>query len=267
MQVESITRNMAVFIDVEDVEEIMPIRSARSYFVSTALAYDAIYVHAGESGEGNEFAYTFLKYYVDNDRIDFTWGDFSKYHFRHTEDPYYSGEHSLATTGENLTQAFAQAGTRMEHSEADFDYGLHFTEDAAPTDGSVANTIRVVFPGNKITNFTYKGDQKGYSLNQNNTDLTDKNNDELVIFQNVLVLGTAVKTNIDYKGHSSVATTNCEGKGIFFNGGYCEPITWSRGEYNEPFHYYHEDGTELELGVGRTYIAFVSDSYGGATYQ
>ena len=46
-QVEKITRNMAIFMDLEDVPAIYPVRSARSYFVSAALAFDAIYVHRG----------------------------------------------------------------------------------------------------------------------------------------------------------------------------------------------------------------------------
>ena len=45
-----------------------------------------------------------------------------------------------------------------------------------------------------------------------------------------------------------------------------EPITWSRGSVNEPFRYYTSDGSELQLGVGKTYIAFVSEYYGGASY-
>ena len=40
-QVEQITRNMFIFMDLDDVDNITPIRSCRSYFVSTALSYDA----------------------------------------------------------------------------------------------------------------------------------------------------------------------------------------------------------------------------------
>ena len=49
MQVEQITRNMFIFMDLNDVQNISPVRSARSYFVSTALSYDAIYAHCGFS--------------------------------------------------------------------------------------------------------------------------------------------------------------------------------------------------------------------------
>ena len=36
---------------------------------------------------------------------------------------------------------------------------------------------------------------------------------------------------------------------------------------NEPFRYYASDGSELQLGVGKTYIAFVSEYYGGVSYS
>ena len=43
MQVESITRNMFLFMDTDGLNNVSPIRSARSYFVSAALSYDAIF--------------------------------------------------------------------------------------------------------------------------------------------------------------------------------------------------------------------------------
>ena len=52
MQVESITRNMFLFMDTDGLNNVFPIRSARSYFVSAALSYDAIFAHCGKSGEG-----------------------------------------------------------------------------------------------------------------------------------------------------------------------------------------------------------------------
>ena len=49
MQVESITRNMFLFMDTDGLNNVFPIRSARSYFVSAALSYDAIFAHCGKS--------------------------------------------------------------------------------------------------------------------------------------------------------------------------------------------------------------------------
>ena len=264
-QVEQITRNMFVFMDLDDVDNITPVRSCRSYFVSMALSYDAIFAHCGESADGLEYSAPMLANFVDNDNINVNENNGTG--FRLTEYPYLSGVHSMTTTGERLKTFIAENNTRTEHNTDSYDYGLRFTENAAPTDGSVANSVRIVFPGTKITSFEYKADQNGYVGFNWNASIDDANTNSPAVFQNLLVLATYTQVGIDDHYHTAMSTYECEGSGLFFNGGYCEPITWKRGALNEPFHYYTADGTELELGVGHTYIGIVSSSYGGATYN
>ncbi len=260
MQVENITRNMAVFMDVSSVPAIYPIRSARSYFVSTALAYDAIYVHCGFSAEGLDWAYSLIDpYYTAND-------DFNIYEgyagWRINEYPHV-GEHGMATSGELLTQAFLDYGTRTEHlAGAGFDYGLHFSENAAPVEGAAARNVRIVFPENKITEFSYSDDLDGYTSTQWYVPLTDDNTGEPVVFENLLVLAAPTQTRIDAKAHSAITTANYQGAGWFINGGFAERITWSRAGYEDCFHYYDAENNELALGIGKTYIAFTAEYYG-----
>ena len=264
MQVESITRNMFLFMDTDELNNVFPIRSARSYFVSAALSYDAIFAHCGKSGEGLEFADTMLVNYTDADDIEVHEGSCG---FRQYDAPYFGAVHSMTTTGERLQDLFAQYGTRTTHRTDGYDYGLHFTEDAAPVNGEAAGSIHIVFPTNKITDFSYDAEKGGYTSTQWNSAYTDGNTGESVVFENVLVLYSPTSTGIDEKNHSAIYTYDYQDAGYFFNGGYAEPITWSRGSVNEPFRYYTSDGSELQLGVGKTYIAFVSEYYGGASYS
>ncbi|MBQ3277252.1 MAG: DUF3048 domain-containing protein [Oscillospiraceae bacterium] len=261
-QVEKITRNMAIFMDLEDVPAIYPVRSARSYFVSTAMAFDAIYVHRGQSADGVEFAQNVLVNFVDHDDIDL--GDTNSYRM---ETWPHIGEHGMGTSGELLLRSFEAFGTRTEHKTDSFDYGLHFTENAAPTGGEVANTIRVVYPENKIMNFTYDASKNGYTGYQWDTLYVDDTTGQEVVFQNVLILATPVKIGADDHWHSVITTTDYEGTGLFFNGGYVEAIKWSRGGLDTPFRFYDQNGNDLELGIGHTYMGFVSSTYGGATYS
>lgn len=265
MQVEQITRNMFIFMDLNDVQNISPIRSARSYFVSTALSYDAIYAHCGFSADGLEYSAPMLSNYVDNDDININEDNGTG--FRVLDYPYSGGVHSMTTTGERLQKFIAENNTRTEHNTDSYDYGLRFTENAAPTDGSAAANVRIVFPGTKITTFEYSADKNGYTGANWNAAIADANSGDAAVFQNLLVLSTYTQTGIDDHYHTAMNTYECEGTGFFFNGGYSEPITWKRGAVNEPFHYYTADGSELELGVGHTYIAFVSSSYGGVTFN
>ena len=52
-----ITRMMAIFSHLYDVESVSSIRSLRPYYLSVALSYDAIVIHAG----GSEQAYSDVK--------------------------------------------------------------------------------------------------------------------------------------------------------------------------------------------------------------
>ena len=264
MQVESITRNMFLFMDTDGLNNVFPIRSARSYFVSAALSYDAIYAHCGKSGEGLEFADTMLVNYTDADDIEVHEGSCG---FRQYDAPYFGAVHSMTTTGERLQNLFAQYGTRTTHRTDGYDYGLRFTSDAAPVNGETADSVHVVFPTGKTTDFAYDAEKGGYMSTQWNRDYTDANTGESVAFENVLVLYSPTAVGIDEKNHSSIYTYDYQDAGYFFNGGYAEPIPWSRGSVNEPFRYYTADGSELQLGVGKTYIAFVSDYYGGVSYS
>lgn len=60
-----ITRMMAIFSHLYDIESVGSIRSLRPYYLSVALSYDAIVIHAG----GSEQAYSDVKTY-NADHLD-----------------------------------------------------------------------------------------------------------------------------------------------------------------------------------------------------
>ncbi|MBR6209405.1 MAG: DUF3048 domain-containing protein [Oscillospiraceae bacterium] len=262
-QTEQITRNMALFMNIGDVPAIYPVRSARSYFASAAMAFDAIFVHAGRSDNGVENSSSVLQYFTDHDDIDLRDSD---YIYRMEVWPHI-GEHGLATSGQLLTDAFTALGTRREHKSDAFDNGLRFSENAVPTDGEPAGSIRIVFPGSKTMDLRYDAQRKGYTGYQWDAPYVDDNNGEAVVFQNVLVIAAPTKVGADEYYSSVITTTDVNGEGYFFNGGYAEKITWSRGSLDTPFRFFGADGAELALGVGHSYIAFVSPDIGGASFS
>ncbi|MBR4578700.1 MAG: DUF3048 domain-containing protein [Oscillospiraceae bacterium] len=262
-QTEQITRNMALFMNIGDVPAIYPVRSARSYFASAAMAFDAIFVHAGRSDNGVENSTSVLQHFTDHDDIDLLEGDYS---YRMQVWPHI-GEHGLATTGQLLTDAFTALGTRREHKTDAFDNGLRFRENAAPVDGEPAESIRIVFPGGKTMELRFDAEKNGYTGYQWDTPYADDNTGERVVFQNVLVIDAPTEVGADEYYSSVITTTDVNGEGYFFNGGFAEKVTWSRGGLDTPFRFFGPDGTELTLGVGHSYIAFVSPDIGGASFS
>lgn len=259
MQVESITRNMFLFMDTDGLNNVFPIRSARSYFVSAALSYDAIFAHCGKSGEGLEFADTMLVNYTDADDIEVHEGSCG---FRQYDAPYFGAVHSMTTTGERLQDLFAQYGTRTTHRTDGYDYGLHFTEDAAPVNGEAAAASASCSRRTRSPTFPTTPKRAATRARSGTAPTRTE------IPARASYLKTSSSSTPPPRPASMRRTTlpftptTIRTPGYFFNGGYAEPITWSRGSVNEPFRYYTSDGSELQLGVGKTYIAFVSEYYG-----
>lgn len=246
-----ITRMMAVFSDIEGIGAIGSMRSARSYYIDLATAYNAIFVHAG----GSDQAYSDISVKGINN-IDGVRGMYGGEIFYRDPNRMSGGyEHSLFTTSDLILEYLPKFGYATEHSGGSFDYGLDFTEDAAPEDGYSAQSVDVSFDGHKTSYFTYDSEKGVYCMQQYGSDYIDGNTNEVLGFENVLVL-YAKSSTMDEYGRLSVVTTGM-GQGHFINGGKAEDINWSRVGSDECFNYSNANGTPLELGVGKTYICIV----------
>ena len=120
-----------------------------------------------------------------------------------------------------------------------------------------AAELTVTFLGSKTTSFTYEEEAGLYTAHQYGDTHIDGNTGEPVTYRNVMAL---------YANHKKIHLTGSKvvrsfydligsGEGHLACDGKIIPIRWSHDDYDEPFTYTLEDGTPLELGVGRTYIA------------
>lgn len=246
-----ITRMMAFFSDLDGVGAIGSMRSIRSYYIDIATGYNAIIVHAG----GSEQAYSDISIKGINN-IDGVRGAYGESIFYRDPERMSAGyEHSLFTTSDLILEYLPLLGYPTEHQGGSFDYGLNFTEDAVPVGGYSAGSVNVSFDGHKDSYFTYNTGAGTYSMRQYDDDYIDGSTDEVLQFDNVLVLYAQTST-IDSYGRLAVITTGT-GTGHFINGGKAEDIEWFRAGSDQCFRYTHKDGTALELGIGKTYICIV----------
>ncbi|MGI6013427.1 MAG: DUF3048 domain-containing protein [Oscillospiraceae bacterium] len=256
----SCTRMMAIFSDISDADVLGSMRSTRPYYIQLALAYDGILVHAG----GSEQAYSDIQTY-DVDNIDGVRGSYAGEVFYRDSSRMSEGyEHSLFTTGANVTDHVKSASIRTKHDQAT-DYSLSFVEDGTPVNGSAASNISVSFDGSKTTTFTYNEAEKTYTSAQFNSTYTDGNNDVAPQFTNVLILFADVST-LDDSGRRAV-DLETTGTGYFACGGASVPIQWSHGGVGENFRYTLSDGSALNLGTGKTYVCIVPNAGGSVTMQ
>jgi len=255
MLVESnITRVLALYQDISGVGPIGSIRSARHYSVQIAQSYDAIFVSAGGSPQG----YAEVEA-LGIPHLDEVAGRHSGMFYRdlnRIRGRTLLRYHSAVTTGELVTRWLPGFGYRLTH-DANFTNALSFVENGTPAGGGNAAEVIVRFAAGNTSNFTYNSLHNIYTMQQFNMDFVDANDYSHPAFTNLLVLKTSV-TPIpgDGAGRLEIITTG-SGSGYFANGGRFIEINWFRPDKNAPFIYTHRDGSLLNLGQGKTYIAII----------
>ena len=248
-----ITRLLAIFSDVEGIEAIGPIRSARTFLNNLAVAYGATLIHCGGSKEGK------LGHYASNGEAIENWAHLdelynTQYFFRDQNrlSSGYSSEHTLFTSGQLLLQSFSEKGLSAPNSQST-NYGLSF--GFGPT-GEAAGSVTVTFSGGKTTTMEYNSETGKYGFYQYGFLQTDGNTQEAVTFSNVLLLKTKHWMGPSATDLRSFYDLIGSGSGYCATGGQLIAIRWSRETLEGPLTFTLEDGTPLKLSPGSTYIAF-----------
>ena len=248
-----ITRMVGVFQSMDGVGTLGSIRSTRSYYLEVALGHDALLVHAGGSPE----AYQDIPNWGVDNMDGVRGGSDAQIFWRDAERKKTAGyEHSLLTSGEKV-QAYLDGGRyRTEHQDG-YTYTQAFAEDGTPADGTAAEQFKLHYTTYKTGTFDYNADRKLYMVGQYGGAYTDGNSGEQVGVTNVLVLETDIhQIPGDKEGRLNVKMTGA-GNGIYFCGGKCVPIQWSKADRNSQFVYRLTDGTHLTLGQGTSYVCIM----------
>lgn len=251
-----ITRMLGIYQDVDGVDKIGSIRSARTYYLELALGHDAVFIHAGGSEDSYEkmalWGVTHLDgvrgpYMSNEAEGNLMWRDPVR---RET----MGLEHTVVTTGKKIQELLPTYGIRLDHKES-FSTALTFTEDGTPASGQRADIIRVPYSSYKTGVFTYSKDTGLYMVEEYGNAYVDGNTGEQVGVTNVLVLRAACKNTGDSLGHITVDLSG--GTGYYACGGKVISITWSKTAPDGELQYTDTNGNPLVLGVGRTYVNIV----------
>lgn len=250
-----VTRVMALFTDISDIESLGSMRSIRPYYAEVGFSFDAIIVHAG----GSEAAYSLLRE-TGWDHLDGVRETYASKPFERDPSRMANGiEHSLFANGPKLIEAAEAKGFDFEHEGGEYDNGLKFSADAADQCTKDAEFAQIFFNSYKTTDFEYNTEDGLYYASEWGGKYMDETADKQMSFTNLIFLQTDIKV-IDNYGRLEVRTTG-EGNGWFVNSGKYTEITWKRDD-GGAFHYYLEDGTELSLGIGHTYIGIMGNDNG-----
>lgn len=241
-----ITRFMAIFDDLDGVEKIGSLRSARTYFVRYASEFDAYIVHVGQ-------AYNAKKLLNSDNSITelykgepiFRTKDKKPPHNCFTSDSglkkYFNKNKKLRTTLSKV------ANDRTIFLFADKDNDIKAAENVG-----VAKKIDLttVYHINKPY-FEYDSKNKVYNRTQYGQLMKDPNNGKALEFKNVIIAFTDGKV-FDNKGRWDIREKG-KGTGYYFTNGKYKKINW---QYVDGRTCYFDSLTdeEIEINKGKTFV-------------
>ena len=262
------TRFVALFADVNKVPLIGSLRSARYMSTDICRSLNAVFIHWGgnkyvinyinESNvdhvEGNNCAASF-KSADENGQVDLPKNTFF---WRNQDWKSRSLEHTGVSNGTHILEA-------IEHYNIDLngESPLLFNFTKAPSKnlenaGDCAE-INVVFSqAIQDCNFKYDPTTNLYMKSAKGKPQIDETTGEQIGFTNVVVLYCDIHQK-DIQPDLRDATFTDGGEGWYVSNGKIVKITWDQETKDDPFKLYAEDGSELCVNIGKSYICIVDN--------
>lgn len=245
-----ITRLMAVYQDITDLDKIGTVRSARYPYVDLALGHNAVYIHCGQDP-------TYCEPHLnDIDHLSI--------------DTNSKGAKRIANGLKSEHTLYALAGDLWESINENFDTSVssvapwvNFTDKALTLDGGAATSVSVPFPA-ATTNFTYDATSGLYTRLSGGTVLSDYYTGETTQVKNVFILLTSISNYPDGK-HRKVALES--GDGYYITNGTVQFIKWSKGSATNGFTFTDTNGTEIEVSAGNSWVCIANKSSCNPTIQ
>ncbi|WP_455193727.1 DUF3048 domain-containing protein [Eubacterium ramulus] len=249
------TRLMAIFQDYANLEKVMSIRSCRHYYVHWALEFDAIYAHYGQA----KYAVEILSQdYVNNlSGLD---GGVEKVMYKRDSDR--KAPHNAYTTGEGIVAGIAYKGYETQHA-ADYSGHYKFVEDDDQQLFLQGGTpAAVVEPGYLVNKpwFVFDSETGLYKRFQNGAAQTDGNNGKQVEVKNIIIQICEWNRMSSEDEYLNMETMK-GGSGYYITNGTAIPVTWKKDSLQSPTRYYKEDGSEIQLNQGKTWVCVTEDTY------
>ncbi|MCH4887714.1 DUF3048 domain-containing protein [Acidaminobacter sp. JC074] len=246
-----ITRYMAVF-QKNEPEVIGPVRSSRPYYIERALEFNPLYVHVG----GSTQALTDIINYkmADVDGLSVGAGVF--YRTSHKKMP-----HNAYSSHDGIRK---EANRKNYFTEVEF-AGMPISYEKYDLDGNQANEVTIWYKkpsGSDSTgysvSFEYDEANENYLRYVNSSPHKDEETDIHLSADNIIVQKVFHKT-IDSAGRRQVSMVG-SGDGYYINKGTYIKITWKKTGIYDQTKYYYEDGSELILNPGVTWVQVITTS-------
>lgn len=243
-----ITRLLAVFKDLKNVKQFGTVRSARYAYVDLAAGHNAVYIHHGKDVEHAQPHFDVV------DRIELQVGNGG------ARIPNgLSSEHTLYGYGDKLWETIKNNVANPTLTKAENPWVNFEKEDKAVTYKNTAQSVTVPFSSSYKTTFKYNAETGRYTRYFGGTERKDYNTKESVTVKNVFVLNTTITDFANCQeaakgksAHKDIRLTS--GNGYYFVNGTYTKIKWTKGDAKDSFKFTKEDGSELKVNVGNSWV-------------
>ena len=263
MEEGNISRQLAIIDDWQGLSRIGNIRSCRAYYIPLATEWDPILIHFGGV------------YYMadritapDINNLSGTYeygggGDMpgSGYFFRTSD---RKAPHNAYISADGIIKASSALGyslsVRPEYYNAShftFSSGVNTLSQYATAVPANSIDLSKIFPYTK-SSFTYNAQTGLYYKNIHGKAQTDGLTKQQLTFTNVIIQNTKWAT-LDAKGYLAFQMIDNTGDGYYFTQGKGIHITWQKASDYSPTKYYDDNGNEIQLNTGKTYIGIAQE--------
>lgn len=274
-----ITRLMGIFEDYSGADRIGSVRSCRPYFIYYAREFNALYCNFGQA----IYAVPILQLSTTHNISGISDGGVDDTgaiaYYRSDDRP---SPHNVFTDYSKMQAAISACGYSQSYSEG---YGGHyrFAEDGqvvTPANGIIA---RVVMPGYTFNHarFDYNEGDGLYYRSQYGSAQVDGQTGNQVAYKNI-ILQYCDSTPLDDNGYLWT-DPRTGGNGWYITNGRAQKISWSKENWSEEdpvettvtaanaafdvrecdfnvTHYYDENGNEITLNQGKTWVCIVRNA-------
>lgn len=239
-----VTRLLAVFKNIEAVERIGPVRSARYPYIDLALGHDAVYIHCGQDPN---YAAPHL-YDIDDISVE------TDYYAERIANGL-AWEHTLYTYGTTLWGGVNDKAGRNTTDRND-PWQLFAEEDEVVSfEGTVANTVTVPF--DDPASFVYNSATGLYTRYTHGEVRTDYVTGETTDVKNVFVLNTTIVTYPDGV-HRQVYLDG--GTGWYAVNGTYTQINWRKNSANDGIVFTDMQGNPLKISQGKSWVFLINSA-------
>ena len=264
-QNDGVTRFMALFKDWAPVKQIGSIRSTRPTNLQTFTEWNAVLCHDGGPFYNDTF--------YSNPFVDRFSGTFSRVNNGKARE---FTEYALEGDVEKNFNNTKISKTYTEYYRGDhYQFATRSNPNTLDQYSGAQTATKVTLPFNHNHPWLEYNAEEGvyYYFQYGDKEVDAGNNNQQVCFKNLLIQGARLE-QLDEHGYMILHTNDSDyssdekREGWYVTNGKAIKVTWTKLDDTYPTRYFDENGEEININVGKTYVAIMSaKSFGDIKFE